>query len=102
MKNHRKIDGLLIINTQIQSTKHEELHEANRRERDDNNDFNGAENTHFQKQKHVSDAVGKDLWKLLNRVFISAFNGNKVLMVLMVFNGTSIGKQLLWQAWFKL
>lgn len=71
-----------------------QLHKANRRERDDNNDFNEAENTHFQKQQHVSDAAGKDLWKSLNRVFISAFNGDKVLMVLMVFNGTSIGKLL--------
>lgn len=79
-----------------------QLHKANRRERDDNNDFNEAENTHFQKQQHVSDAAGKDLWKSLNRVFISAFNGDKGLMVLMVFNGTSIGKLLLWQAWFKL
>lgn len=68
-----------------------QLHKANRRERDDNNDFNEAENTHFQKQQHVSDAAGKDLWKSLNRVFISAFNGDKVLMV---FNGTSIGKLL--------
>ena len=71
-----------------------QLHKANRRERDDNNDFNEAENTHFQKQQQVSDAAGKDLWKSLNRVFISAFNGDKVLMVLMVFNGTSIGKLL--------
>ena len=38
-----------------------QLHKANRRERDDNNDFNEAENTHFQKQQHVSDAAGKDL-----------------------------------------
>lgn len=68
-----------------------QLHKANRRERDDNNDFNEAENTHFQKKQHVSDAAGKDLWKSLNRVFISAFNGDKVLMV---FNGTSIGKLL--------
>lgn len=75
-----------------------QLHEANRRERDDNNDFNGTENTHYQKQQHVSDAIGKDLWKSLSRVFISVFNGKKVLMVLMVFNGTSIGKQLLWHA----
>ena len=52
------------------------LHEANRGERDNGNDFNGTENPQFQEQ-YISAAIGGVLWKLLNRVSIPVFNGNK-------------------------
>ena len=34
------------------------LYEANSGERDDGNDFNGTENSQFQEQQYISNAIG--------------------------------------------
>ena len=53
------------------------LHEANRRGKDDGNDFNETENPQFQEQQYVSDATSKYVWKQLKQVSIPVFDGIK-------------------------
>ena len=53
------------------------LYEANRRGKDDGNDFNEKENSQFQEQQYVSDATSKYVWKQLKQVSIPVFDGIK-------------------------
>ena len=53
------------------------LYEANRRGKDDGNDFNETENSQFQEQQYVSDAIGKYVWKQLKQVSVPVFDGIK-------------------------
>ena len=80
LEEGRKMDGSLTNQRSIYvqpSMRRIHLYEANRRGRDDGNDFNGTENFQFQEQLYVSDAIGKYVWKQLKQVSIPAFDGIK-------------------------
>ena len=62
LEEGRKMDGSLTNQRSIYvqpSMRRIHIYEANRRGRDDGNDFNGTENFQFQEQLYVSDAIGK-------------------------------------------
>ena len=76
----RKMDGSLTNQRSIYvqpSMRRIHLYEANRRGRDDGNDFNGTENSQFQEQQYVSDAIAEYVWKQLKQVSIPVFDGIK-------------------------
>lgn len=62
LEEDRKMNGSLTNQRSIYvqpSMRRIHLYEANRRGRDDGNDFNETENSQFQEQQYVSDAIGK-------------------------------------------
>lgn len=80
LEEDRKMNGSLTNQRSIYvqpSMRRTHLYEANRRGRDDGNDFNETENSQFQEQQYVSDAIGKYVWKQLKQVSIPVFDGIK-------------------------
>ena len=80
LEEGKRMDGSLTNQRRIYvqpSMRRIHLYEANRRGRDDGNDFNRTENSQFQEQQYVSDAIAEYVWKQLKQVSIPVFDGIK-------------------------